>query len=190
MTDITSTKKLPRKSAAAQRGLRYAVYAEPPRAIVTMFAVQTSGMHCACVHTKCRHALRMRSHELESDARFCCKSPPPPPLLPNTHTLSLSLSLYLSFFPCLVCSLSFSFLELPLFDTPYICVLLFGFKTSGKNRRLTIHRTFSENGRLFVRTEIVKRPAVIDAYLKIKHEKDGEWWGGGARTVWIEKNDG
>ena len=35
-------------------------------------------MHCACVHTKCRHALRMRSHELESDARFCCKSPPPP----------------------------------------------------------------------------------------------------------------
>ena len=41
-------------------------------------AVQTSGMHCACVHTKCRHALRMRSHELESDARFCCKSPPPP----------------------------------------------------------------------------------------------------------------
>ena len=49
------------------------------RALVTMFAVQTSGMHCACVHTKCRHALRMRSHELESDARFCCKSPPPPP---------------------------------------------------------------------------------------------------------------
>ena len=44
-----------------------------------MFAVQTSGMHCACVHTKRRHALRMRSHELESDARFCCKSPPPPP---------------------------------------------------------------------------------------------------------------
>ena len=24
----------------------------------------------------------MRSHELESDARFCCKSPPPPPLPP------------------------------------------------------------------------------------------------------------
>ena len=58
-------------------------YAEPPRALVTLFAVQTSGSgtHCACVHTKCRHALRMRSHELESDARFCCKSPPPPPPL-------------------------------------------------------------------------------------------------------------
>ena len=51
-----------------------------------MFAVQTSGMHCACVHTKCRHALRMRSHELESDARFCYKSPPPPPhSLPATQ---------------------------------------------------------------------------------------------------------
>ena len=78
MTDITSTKKLLRKSAAARASIDTR-YAEPPRALVTMFAVQTSGMHCACVHTKCRHALRMRSHELESDARFCCKSPPPPP---------------------------------------------------------------------------------------------------------------
>ena len=70
-----------------QRSARFDTrYAEPPRALVTMFAIQTSGMHCACVHTKCRHALRMRSHELESDARFCCKSPPPP--------LSLSLSLH------------------------------------------------------------------------------------------------
>ena len=80
MTDITSTKKLRRNHLQRSAGFdtRY-TYAEPPGALVTMFAVQTSGMHCACVHTKCRHALRMRSHKLESDARFCCKSPPPPP---------------------------------------------------------------------------------------------------------------
>ena len=69
-------------SCSAARASIRTRYAELPRALVTMFAVQTSGMHCACVHTKCRHALRMRSHELESDAWFCCKSPPPP----HTHT--------------------------------------------------------------------------------------------------------
>ena len=82
MTDITSIDQnsLRCRGNQLQCSARFDTrYAEPPRALVTMFAVQTSGMHCACVHTKCRHTLRMRSHELESDARFCCKSPPPPP---------------------------------------------------------------------------------------------------------------
>ena len=88
----------PRKSAASQRALRYAVRGAAARtsALITMFAVQTSGMHCACVHTKCRHALRMRSHELESDARFCCKSPPPPPP-PMSLTLSSKCTLIFFF---------------------------------------------------------------------------------------------
>ena len=72
VTDITITSTINScRGNQLQRSARFDTrYAEPPHALVTVCEVQTSGMHCACVHTKCRHTLRMGSHELESDARF------------------------------------------------------------------------------------------------------------------------
>eukprot|EP00118_Oscarella_pearsei_P020522 m.222498 g.222498 ORF g.222498 m.222498 type:complete len:1194 (+) comp39977_c0_seq19:1801-5382(+) len=61
--------------------------------------------------------------------------------------------------------------ETPKKDDDDNSVASFGSSVSG-SRRLVIYRTFREDGREFVRREVVKKPSVIDAYVKIASNKD------------------